>query len=384
MTAVQMTAVTQPLTVRSVRVHRRRAPLLRPFVTAKRRTDAVEYVVVDVEVEAADGTRAAGQGSAAETRAVTGEDTDTMTAALQGPLAAALEGADGTVTDLDRRIAAAVDGATSAKSALSVALHDAWARTLDLPLVQALAALRGWPVDPDWSIEADMTVSLEDPRTMAGHAEDAAADGYRILKVKLGSSEQEDRQRLEAVVRRVPGARLRLDANQGWQPQEAIRILKGLEDSGLPVDLVEQPCPAADITGMAEVREAVGIPIMADESLWDADDARALIDAGAADLFNIKLAKTGTITGALAIADAALEAGIGCMVGAMMEPRISITAAAHVAAAHPAVTMIDLDSPDWFAERDPVGGYEVADGTLRLLGGAGLGLERLDEKETNQ
>ena len=119
-----------PLAVRAVRHHRHRAPLLRPFVTAARRTECVEYVVAEVELN--DGT--IGQGSAAETVAVTGEDAASIAAALGGPLRAAVEGRRGTLRELTRAVAGAAPGASSARAALDVALHDAWARRLDRPL----------------------------------------------------------------------------------------------------------------------------------------------------------------------------------------------------------------------------------------------------------
>ena len=160
-------------------------------------------------------------------------------------------------------------------------------------------------------------------------------------------------------------------------PEQAIDIITGFLEDGLPIDLVEQPVAAANIEGLARVSAAVEVPIMADESVWNVEDARRLVEADAVDMLNIKLAKTGGLRGALAIADIALEAGVECMVGAMMEPRISISAAAHLAIAHPAITMIDLDPPFWFASDVPAGGYVQEDGWLRLLGGPGLGLERL-------
>src|SRR5699024_12774597 len=95
--------------------------------------------------------------------------------------------------------------------------------------------------------------------------------------------------------------------------------------------------------GLARVAAAVELPIMADEAVWTAEDARRLVDADACDLLNIKLAKTGGIRGAMEIADIAREAGKECMGGAMMHPRISITAAAHLPIPHPDITMIDLD-----------------------------------------
>ena len=356
-----------PLTVAAVRCHLHRAPLLRPFVTAARRTDSVEYVVAEVEL--ADGT--IGQGSAAETVAVTGESARTIEVALHGPLRAAVEGVTDSVIGLSDRVGAALDGATSAKAALEVALHDAWARTAGRPLAELL----GGRVED--GLMNDMTISLEDPEVMARHAREAVAAGEQILKIKLGYDIDEDRRRLAAVVEAAPEARLRLDANQGWTPQQAIEIITGFEQDGLPIDLVEQPVAASNIEGLARVTAAVQLPIMADESVWSTEDARRLVETGACDLLNIKLAKTGGLRGALAIAEVARAAGVECMLGAMMEPRISITAAAHLAIAHPAITMIDLDPPAWFASDAPAGGY-VQDGAwLRLTGGPGLGLAHL-------
>ena len=359
------------LEVAAVRRHLHRAPLRHPFVTAARRTEAVEYVVAEVEL--AGGT--VGQGSAAETVAVTGEDAASILAALDGPLVAALRGARGTIGELSARIAAAMPGATSAKAALEVALHDAWARAAGRPLVELLG---GSAVA---TMRNDMTVSLEEPATMAERAREAVAAGHEILKIKLGHDIAEDRERLAAVVEAAPSARLRLDANQGWLPDQAVEIITGFEKDGLPVELVEQPVAAGDVEGLARVTAAVSLPIMADEAVWSAADAHRLIEARACDLLNIKLAKTGGLRGAIEVAEAARRAGIDCMLGAMMEPRISITAAAHLALAHPAITMIDLDPPAWFASALPRGGIVQERGVLRLSGGPGLGLELLRPDE---
>lgn len=369
--------------VESIRAAVHSSPLTRPFITAARRTDHVEYVVVTLELRGDDGKVSVGQGSAAETVKVTGESAATIVEAVHGPLANALQGADGDLAALASSIADALPGATSAKAAVDVALHDAVARSRRVPMGELLAALPQFgpweALDLGAGIANDMTVSLDDPRVMADRARDAAATGVRILKIKLGNDPEQDRRRLAAVVEVVPDACLRLDANQGWSAGEAVELIARLSADGLPIDLVEQPVPARDIDGLARVTRESPIPIMADESLWSPVDAAQLIDAGAADLFNIKLAKTGGLQPALDIARIAHDAGVECMVGAMMEPRISITAAAHLALAHPAVTMIDLDSPAWFARNVPNGGYREADGTLTLVGGAGLGLEYLED-----
>ncbi|MEO4038011.1 dipeptide epimerase [Micrococcus sp. 2A] len=371
-------ARTSPVTVASVRAHLHASRLLRPFVTAQRRTEAVAYVAVDVTLAGGPGEVAGvvGQGSAAETVAVTGESAETILAAVNGPIRAALEGVSGTPDELAALARGVVPGASSARAAVDVAVHDALARALGVPLVELLGAPCGVRLDPAAGIASDMTVSLEEPAVMAGHAREAAADGYGILKIKLGRDAEQDRERLAAVVEAAPGARLRIDANQGWTPDEAVRVLARFAADGLPIDLVEQPVARDDLAGLARVRAESPFPVMADEAVWGPDDARRIIDAGAADMLNIKLAKTGGLGEALAVADLAAEAGLTCMVGAMMEPRIGIAAGAHLAFAHPAIAMVDLDPPAWFASPLPAGGF-TDDGTLRLTGGPGLGLERL-------
>ncbi|MCT1910790.1 dipeptide epimerase [Brachybacterium paraconglomeratum] len=368
---MEQSAEQAALEVAAVRRHLHRAPLRHPFVTAARRTEAVEYVVAEVELAGG----AVGQGSAAETVAVTGEDAASILAALDGPLGAALRGARGTIRELSDRVAAAMPGATSAKAALEIALHDAWARAAGRPLVELLGG------SADTTMRNDMTVSLEEPATMAQRAREAVAAGHEILKIKLGHDIAEDRERLATVVEAAPSARLRLDANQGWLPEQAVEIITGFEADALPVELVEQPVAAGDVEGLARVTAAVSVPIMADEAVWSAADAHRLIEARACDLLNIKLAKTGGLRGAIEVAEAARRAGIDCMLGAMMEPRISITAAAHLALAHPAITMIDLDPPAWFASALPRGGIVQERGVLRLSGGPGLGLELLRPDE---
>src|SRR5699024_6184155 len=258
-----------PLTVVAVRHHRHRAPLLRPFVTAARRTEAVEYVVAEVELSGG----AVGQGSAAETVAVTGESAETISSALAGPLRAALEGATGTLGQLTARLAGALDGASSATAALEVALHDAWARSLDAPLVELLGGRL------EDGLMNDMTISLEEPDVMAEHARAAVARGEQILKIKLGHDIAEDRRRLAAVVAAAQEDLLRHEANHSTRPETAIEIISGFTRDGLPIELVEQPVAARNIEGLARVAAAVELPIMADEAVWTAEDARRLVDA---------------------------------------------------------------------------------------------------------
>lgn len=319
-----------------------------------------------VEIELADGT--VGHGSAGQSFGVTGESVDSVLAVLNGPVKQALADRSGAGR---RGIAAGIAdscvGNFAAKAAVDVALHDAWARTLGVPLAEALGG------DAATVLRTDMTVSLDTPQRMADAAVEAVGDGFDVLKIKLGNDWRADLDRLRAVREAAQDVRFRLDANQGWDVKSAIRVIRAIEDAGIPLELVEQPVAGRDLAGMAAVTAAVDVPIMADESVSSPHSALEIVQRRAADLLNIKLAKCGGIGEALAIADIAHAAGIECMVGAMMEPRISIAAAAHLAAAHPAVTLVDLDSAEWIDDPDLTGGYRLRGSEMHLHPGPGIG-----------
>jgi L-Ala-D/L-Glu epimerase len=359
--------------VSNVRAWPYSAPLVRPFITSRRRVDVVTGVIVEIEL--ADGS--VGHGTAAQTVGVTGETVESMLAVLSGPIRGALTepGGGGALRDHAEAIAASCVGNAGAKAAADVALHDAWACSLGLPLVEALGG------DATAVLRTDMTISLDAPEAMARAAVAAHGQGFEVLKIKLGSDWSADLRRLQAVHRAVPAAVFRLDANQGWDVKTAIRVIRTIEDAGIPLQLVEQPVVRHDLAGLAAVTAAVDVPVMADEAIASPHDAFEIARRRAADLLNIKLAKCGGIGQALAIADIARAAGLECMIGAMMEPRISVTAAAHVAAVHPAITLVDLDSAEWIDDVDLVGGYTIHGAEMHLVPDPGLGFDKEKLKE---
>ncbi|WP_129360608.1 MULTISPECIES: dipeptide epimerase [Micrococcaceae] len=351
--------------VRDLRAMPYSGPLKRPFVTSRRRVDSIQGVLVEMDLD--DGSH--GFGTAAETWAVTGESVASVLAAINGPLFEALIGKDVSLREAEDAVANSCEGNMSAKAAVDVALHDAWASSLGLPLVAALGGRS------DAHAVTDMTISLGSPETMAREAVAASEEGFEILKIKLGSDPRTDLDRLEAVHEAVPAARFRLDANQGWETKEAIRMIRRLEDTGIPVDLVEQPTPKGNLEALAKVTAAVETPIMADESVATERDALNVLRREAADLINIKLAKCGGIRSAMSIADLAAVSGVGCMMGAMMEPRVSIAAAAHAALAHPNIQLIDLDSAEWIQDPRIARGYEREGSKISLAETPGLGMD---------
>ncbi len=185
------------------------------------------------------------------------------------------------------------------------------------------------------------TLSLGTPETMAAAARDNA---HRpLLKIKLGG--EGDLERVEAVRRNAPRARLIVDANEAWSLDRLEPYLAAM--AALDVALVEQPLPAGDDDALAAIDRPV--PVCADESCHDRNSLAAI--AGRYDVVNIKLDKTGGLTEALATAAAAREAGLGIMVGCMVGTSLAMAPAMLVAGM---ADFVDLDGPLLLArDRDP-------------------------------
>lgn len=230
------------------------------------------------------------------------------------------------------------------------------------------------------SIVTDITISVNSPEEMARDAITAINRGYDTLKVKVGVNPQLDVERLTAI-RNAIGirAKLRIDANQAWKPQEAVRILNKMQEQGLDIELVEQPVIAHDIEGLKYVTERSYIPVLADESVFSPLDAMKIIQTGAADLINIKLMKCGGITPALKIADAASIMGVECMLGCMLEAKVSVNAAVHVACARSIITKIDLDGPVLCSEDPIIGGSVFNEKDITVSKEPGLGIKGIEK-----
>ena len=354
-----------------IRVLRVPSPLVRPFITAVRRTDHLDVVLV--EVEDADGRR--GYGEAATSWRVTGESPQSVAAAVAGPLADAVLGSDAGDPGLPEEIARAVWGNAAARSAVECAVADLDAHQRGLSLAATFAPMR--ESSRTSRIRTDMTLSAGEPSAVATVSEELAAAGFGCLKLKASVDHD-----TVAVIRTVraaigPDVVLRIDANQAWDADTAIRVIRAAEDAGLAVELVEQPVAAHDLDALAAVTAAVDTPIMADEAVRTARDVRAIAERGAAALVNIKLAKTGGLAEALAAADAARTSGLGVVIGCMMESHVGVSAAAHLAAAVAPDVVHDLDAALWLRRSPVSGGVALSGDALDLGAGSGIGVTGL-------
>ena len=181
------------------------------------------------------------------------------------------------------------------------------------------------------------TLSLDTPEAMRAAAAGNAA--RPLLKLKLGGAG--DLERVAAVREGAPGARIIVDANEGWSAADYATLAPEL--AGLGVAMIEQPLPAGDDEALARLERPV--PICADEACHDRRTLDAL--AGRYDVINIKLDKTGGLTEALALRDAARERGFEIMVGCMIATSLSMAPALLVA---DGAAFVDLDGPLLLAE----------------------------------
>ena len=245
----------------------------------------------------------------------------------------------------------------AAKCAIDIALHDLAAQVAGMPLHRFLGL--GADIPP-----TDFTIGLDRPDVVAERARRAAR--FPALKIKVGGPD--DLATLEAV-RAVYGGPLRVDANTGWTPDDAVRLLPALERLG--VVLVEQPFPAARLDQLRWLQERSPLPIVADESAVETADLDGLVGVVAG--VNVKLAKCGGVGPARRMLARARELGFRTFLGCMEETSVGIAASASVASL---AEWVDLDGSLLLAD-DPFGGLELGDDCRwRLPGAPGLGVTR--------
>lgn len=217
--------------------------------------------------------------------------------------------------------------AGAARNAVDCAYWDLEAKQAGKPVWQ----LAGLP-EPKPEITA-YTLSLDTPEKMQASA---AEHAFRpLLKTKLGGGE-EDVARIKAVRAGAPNAQIIVDANEGWTPELYALLAPVLVDLG--VAMVEQPLPAGADEALADLERV--LPVCADESCHDRASLAAL--QGKYDMVNIKLDKTGGLTEALALKDAAIAQGFQVMVGCMVGSSLAMAPAVLVAQD---VALVDLDGP---------------------------------------
>lgn len=209
------------------------------------------------------------------------------------------------------------------------------------------------------------TISMDSPEIMAQRAKES---GFPIIKVKLGSPDDEA---IVAAIREATPAKLRLDANAGWSREKALDLIPRLVD--YDIEFIEQPLPADDLEGLKWLHgklkeQKVPMPIFADESVKTSRDVASL--AGAVDGVVVKLMKSAGIREAVRCIHTARALEMQVMMGCMVETSVGVTAAAHLGSM---CDYIDLDGP-MLIKNDPYDGVNFQGAKLTVPDRPGLGI----------
>ena len=262
-------------------------------------------------------------------------------------------------------------GNPEAKAALECALLDLSGQIAGLSIAEMAGGISRKEVGLSFSVaNPDFDADLEDVARLWD-------DGVRLFKMKTGFKDHGfDLMRLERL-RALYGDEigLRIDYNQGLAAHDAIRTVRDLE--AFRPDFVEQPVKRHERAALAAITQAVDVPVMADESVFGVVDAVEGANMRVADIFSLKIMKSGGIRRCLEVAAVARAAGIGVYCGCMFETSIAHAAGMHLAAALPELTLgCEFYMSTYFASADITDPkLPVSDGKVRLPQGAGLGVK---------
>jgi len=354
-----------------------RIPFVEAFSHSITERRCSETVVIRVRDDA--GTEGFGEGTPRPY--VTGETVETMLEALAHELWPAVAGREVPPADDLAALAAMLPQTSSAagitpnaaRAAMELAVVDCALRRVARPMATILPPRR-----PRVTYSGIVTAGPIERAVQ--HARRMRAIGMREIKVKVGFDD--DVPRVTAVREALGTAvSLRLDANGAWTFERAVAVLDAL--APLQIAGVEQPLPRGPVENLSRLRATTSIPIVVDESLLTAADADALIEAKAADVFNVRVSKCGGLAASLAIASRAATAGIGVQVGSQVgETAILAAAGRHLAATRGSVAFAEGSFGTLLLTEDvSVDSVRFGHrGEAPLLTGPGLGIRVVEER----
>lgn len=276
-----------------------------------------------VSIKFSDGSEGIGEGTTIGGLSYGAESPESIKSAIGTYIAPALLGRDGDdVNGAIQLIDRMVKGNRIAKTAIEIALWDGLGKRLGVPVSQLFGGAVHDRLPVAWTLasgnsETDIAEALEMIETRR----------HNIFKLKIGKRSVRDDVAHVARIKQAVGdaASVRVDVNTAWSLQEARWGLKGLQDAGC--ELVEQPVPARYRRAMAELTSGYEIAVMADEALNGPEDALEVVNAGAADVFAVKVAQSGGLKRASEVIAIGQAAGLGLYGGTMLETGLGTAAA---------------------------------------------------------
>ncbi|MBU2574807.1 MAG: dipeptide epimerase [Elusimicrobia bacterium] len=331
------------------------AELFQPFTISSGSHKALENALLGVQTR--EGIW--GWGEAAVAPHITGETQKTTYLNL-ARTAEWLKGRD--IADYMKlfvRLEGTLESNRAALAASQMALSDALARTLKIPLWR-LYGVKPAPV------RTDITVVIGAEAQAYEFAARWRRRGFSIFKIKTGSDTDSDLRRILAVKKAAPGARIYLDFNGAYDARTAERFVKLLGQKGVRPLVIEQPVAKDDDEGLGYLSRRLKIPVCADESASTVSDVVRLIKKKRVTAVNIKLAKLGLLR-AREVWALARAAGVKLMIGEMLETELASACAAQFASGLGGFDFIDLDAPFFIKQKVMKGGRHIlANGTYDI------------------
>ncbi|GKV23596.1 hypothetical protein SLEP1_g33305 [Rubroshorea leprosula] len=356
----------------SVEVHRAEnrplnVPLIAPFTIASSRLDKVENVAIRIELR----NGCVGWGESPILPFVTAEDQTTAMAKASEACQLLRSYPAMTLGAVLREIGGLLPGHefASVRAGVEMALIDAVANSIGIPLWRLFGGATN-------TITTDITIPIVSPSEAAALASSYGKQGFTTLKLKVGKNLKADIEVLQAIRMAHPKCSFILDANEGYKPAAAIEVLDKLHEMGVIPVLFEQPVHRDDWEGLGHVshyaKAKYGVSVAADESCRSLSDVKKIVEGELADVINIKLTKVGVL-GALEIIEVARKSGLNLMIGGMVETRLAMGFAGHLAAGLGCFKFIDLDTPLLLSEDPVLEGYEVHGADYKFTNARGHG-----------
>ncbi len=357
--------------IKKVEVFAARLLLKEPFIISYVHLDDMPTIFVRIETDKG----IVGWGEAVPDQNVTGETWESTYQIIKHELAPLIINEDPFAIDrIHQKFNHKINGVPSAKAALDIAIYDLMGKITGQPVYQLIGG------KAHEELQVPRVISIKDPQEMAEDARSFVAAGFRNIKMKVGTNADTDIERIKAVRNAIGNTiQLRVDANQGWNRIEALKVIR--ETTDCHVDWYEQPVKAHDIRALKEIRSVVNNKVMIDEGVHNIYDLVNVIEMRAADMLNIKLMKSGGIYPALALASLAEAADMPCQVGSMVESAIGTMAGAHLAMSKNIIQTNEMVGPLMFIK--DVAKVHYNGDVIQFSNKPGLGIE-VDEAYVNE
>jgi len=349
--------------IKNIEVFGLRLNLKRPFIVSYERYEDMPTLLIRIETKSG----VVGWGEAVPDQHVTGETWESTFQIITNELTPLLiNKSPFDISFIHKLMNEKIYKVPSAKAAIDIALYDLMGKLTGQPIYKLIGGRA------HKEIQLPQEISLLSPEEMKQFAVKFSKEGFRDLKIKVGSSADTDIERIKMISKSIPNhVSLRVDANQGWTKEEAIYVIENTADCN--VKYYEQPVNAEDYKSLVHISNTTKANIMADESIHISSDLLKLIELGGADLVNIKLMKSGGIFPAIALSNLAESANIKCHVGSMVESAIATMAGAHLSVSQSIIKSNDMVGPLMFAE--DVAQINLNNDIINLSDAPGLGID---------